>query len=257
MGDSDGPVLRTLVSIYVWAATALILTFLQPVLAFLWLVTRPFDRGQRFVGRVFRSSGLATVLLNPYWNFRLERGTSAPFHEPSIVVSNHESEADIFLSCLLPWDLKYLAKDSIYDTPIMGWGMKMAGDIGVDRNDRRSGVRALIECRKKLAAGVSVIIFPEGTRSRTEEMLPFKEGAFRLAVDAQLPIQPVVVAGTRHALPPGSIQFGSARAVIRILDPVPTTGLTTADVSALTERVRGIIGEARVELQKELGIAPA
>ncbi len=243
-------------SIYVWAATALVLTLLQPVLAFLWLVTKPFDRGQRLVGRVFRSSGRATVLLNPYWDFHLERGTQAPFHEPSVVVSNHESEADIFLSCLLPWDLKYLAKTEIYRTPIMGWGMRMAGDIGVVRGDRRSGVRALIECRKKLAAGVSVIIFPEGTRSRTDEMLPFKEGAFRLAVDAQIPIQPVAVAGTRHALPPGSIQFGSARAVIKILEPIPTTGLTTADVAALTERVRGIIGEARAALQKELGIVP-
>lgn len=243
-------------SIYVWAATALLLTLLQPVLALVWLVTKPFDRGQRLVGRLFRSSGRATVLLNPYWDFHLERGTHTPFHEPSVVVSNHESEADIFLSCLLPWDLKYLAKTEIYSTPIMGWGMRMAGDIGVVRGDRRSGVRALIECRKKLAAGVSVIIFPEGTRSRTDEMLAFKEGAFRLAVDAQIPIQPVAVAGTRHALPPGSIQFGSARAVIRILDPIPTTGLTTADVSALAERVRGIIGEARAELRKELGIVP-
>lgn len=247
--------LRTVVSAFVWAVTALLLVFAQPVLAFLWLVTRPFDRGQRIVGRVFRSIGKVTIALNPYWSFRLERRTDQPFHEPSIVVSNHESEADIFLSTLLPWDMKYLAKDSIYDTPVMGWGMKLAGDIGVVRGDRRSGVKALIECRRKLKAGVSVIIFPEGTRSRTDELLPFLEGAFRLAIDTQVPIQPVALAGTRNALPPGSLKFGAAKAVIRILDPVPTTGMTTADVPALTARVRGEIERARAELRQELGIA--
>jgi 1-acyl-sn-glycerol-3-phosphate acyltransferase len=242
------------VSAIVWAATALLLVLALPVLGFLWLVTRPFDPGQRIVGRVFRGIGRVTVALNPYWSFRLERATDAPFHEPSVVVSNHESEADIFLSTFLPWDMKYLAKDSIYDTPVMGWGMKLAGDIGVVRGDRRSGVKALIECRKKLEKGVSVIIFPEGTRSRTEDLLPFLEGAFRLAVGMQVPLQPVALAGTRHALPPGSLKFGSAKAVIRILDPVPTTGLTAADVPALTARIRAQIEQARGELRQELGI---
>lgn len=245
----------TVVSALVWAIIALMLTLALPLLGFLWLVTRPFDPGQRIVGRLFRNIGTAVAWINPYWSFRLERATDQPFHEPSVVVSNHESEADIFLSTLLPWDLKYLAKDSIYDTPIMGWGMKMAGDIGVVRGDRRSGVKALIECRRKLEKGVSVIIFPEGTRSRTTEMLPFLEGAFRLAVGMQVPIQPVALAGTRNALPPGSLRFGSSKAVIRILDPVPTTGLTSADVPGLTARVRAQIELARTDLQRELGIA--
>jgi 1-acyl-sn-glycerol-3-phosphate acyltransferase len=247
-------VIRTVVSIFVWGVTALALTVMQPVLAVLWLVTRPFDPKQRIVGRAFRNIGRVTILCNPYWNFHLDRGAAALYREPSVVVSNHESEADIFLSCLLPWNLKYLAKAEIYRTPIMGWGMRMAGDIGVVRGDRRSGVKALIECRKKLKAGISVIIFPEGTRSRTDEMLPFKDGAFRLAIDAQVPIQPVALAGTRYALPPDSLLFGPAKAVIRILEPVPTVGLTSADAPALTERVREQIAQARGELRQQLGI---
>ena len=71
----------------------------------------------------------------------------------------------------------------------------------------------------------------------------------------QVPVQPVALAGTRNALPPGSMLFGASNAVIRILDPVPTTGLTAADVPALTERVRAMIAQARSELRQELGIA--
>ena len=246
--------IRTAVSVFVWGATALTLVLFLPILSVLWLVTRPFDPGQRIVGRVFRSIGRVTIGLNPYWNFRLQRHSQTPFHEPSVVVSNHESEADIFLSTLLPWDMKYLSKDSIYNSPVMGWGMRLAGDIGVVRGDRRSGVKALIECRKKLKAGVSVIIFPEGTRSRVEEMLPFKDGAFRVAIDAGVPIQPVVIAGTRNALPPGSLKVGSSHAVVRILEPVPTKGMTAQDAGALSTRVRDQIAQARAELRKEVGI---
>lgn len=246
--------IRTVVSAFLWAATAISLTVVLPFLVLVSWLTRKSDPGRRVVGRMFRGVGKVTIGLNPYWTFRLERATTQPFHEPSVVVSNHESEADIFLSTLLPWDLKYLAKKEIFESPIMGWGMKLAGDIGVVRGDRRSGVKALLECRRKLASGVSVIIFPEGTRSRTDEMLPFKDGAFRIAVDQQVPIQPVALAGTRNALPPGSMLFGKSNAVIRILDPVPTTGLTSADVPALTERVREIIAQARSELRQELGI---
>ena len=246
--------IRTVVSAFLWAVTAILLIVDLPFLVLVRWLTRRSDPGGRVVGRMFRSVGKVTIALNPYWTFRLERATTQPFHEPSVVVSNHESEADIFLSTLLPWDLKYLAKKEIFESPIMGWGMKLAGDIGVVRGDRRSGVKALLECRRKLASGVSVIIFPEGTRSRTDEMLPFKDGAFRIAVDMQVPIQPVALAGTRNALPPGSMLFGKSNAVIRILDPVPTTGLTSADVPALTERVREIIAQARSELRQELGI---
>ena len=246
--------IRTVVSAFLWAATAISLTVVLPFLLLVTWLTRKSDPGRRVVGRMFRGVGKVTIGLNPYWTFRLERATTQPFHEPSVVVSNHESEADIFLSTLLPWDLKYLAKKEIFESPIMGWGMKLAGDIGVVRGDRRSGVKALLECRRKLASGVSVIIFPEGTRSRTDEMLPFKDGAFRIAVDQQVPIQPVALAGTRNALPPGSMLFGKSNAVIRILDPVPTAGLTAADVPALTERVRELIAQARSELRLELGI---
>jgi 1-acyl-sn-glycerol-3-phosphate acyltransferase len=122
----------------------------------------------------------------------------------------------------------------------------------VRRGERASRAEALEECRDRLAKRVSVMIFPEGTRSRTREMLPFKDGAFRLAIEAGVPILPLAVAGTRHALPKGSMLFGRATAEVRVLEPVPTEGLTLADVAALRDRVRDIIQEARDRLFSEL-----
>jgi 1-acyl-sn-glycerol-3-phosphate acyltransferase len=107
-------------------------------------------------------------------------------------------------------------------------------------------------CRDRLSKKVSVLIFPEGTRSPTEEMLPFKDGAFRLAIDAGVPILPIAVAGTRHCMAKKSFLFRRARAKARVLPPVSTEGLTPADVSSLKEKVRGIIDLERKVLQQEL-----
>jgi 1-acyl-sn-glycerol-3-phosphate acyltransferase len=95
---------------------------------------------------------------------------------------------------------------------------------------------------------VSVMIFPEGTRSASGEMLPFKDGAFRLAIDAGVPILPLAVLGTRSALPKHDWRFNRSSAVVRVLEPVDTTGLTPDDAPALRDRVRQVIEQARREL---------
>jgi 1-acyl-sn-glycerol-3-phosphate acyltransferase len=158
----------------------------------------------------------------------------------------------VFLSACLPWDAKFLAKDSLYDLPVMGWAMRLAGDVGVVRGDRESGAEAQEELRAWLARGISIVLFPEGTRSRTGEMLPFKEGAFRLAIEARAPIQPVAVAGTASALTPGSWILRPARAIARALPPIPTAELSPGDVAALAERTREALRKARDELRVEL-----
>jgi 1-acyl-sn-glycerol-3-phosphate acyltransferase len=126
--------------------------------------------------------------------------------------------------------------------------MRLAGDVPVERGTARSAVKAMRRCRDILARRVSVIIFPEGTRSTSDEMLPFKDGAFRLAIEAGVPILPLAVHGTRTALPKHGWRFGRSDAVVRVLDPVETTGLRPADVDVLKLRVREVISRARAEL---------
>ncbi len=156
------------------------------------------------------------------------------------------------LISMLPWEMKWLSKHTIFQIPVMGWMMRMALDVPVHRGKRESALNALAECRDRLARRVSVMIFPEGTRSRTDELLPFKDGAFHLAIQARVPILPVAIAGTRNCMAKGSFAFRRAHARAKVLTPIATDGLTFADVATLRERTREMIDAGRRALQREL-----
>jgi len=141
--------------------------------------------------------------------------------------------------------MKWLSKVELFRIPVLGWMMWLAGDIPVKRGFGPSAAEAMERCREVLRKRVSVMIFPEGTRSRTAELLPFKDGAFRLAIEAGLPILPLAVSGTATALPKHGWRFGRSAAEVRVLEPVDTAGLSLADVPALKAQVRDRIVQAR------------
>jgi 1-acyl-sn-glycerol-3-phosphate acyltransferase len=244
--------MQRLVNAWVWPAMILIVLIGFLYVSLVWLVTAPFDPGRYAAGRAFRHLAVASTWINPYWHFHT---SGVPIHDPRrpyVVVANHESYADIFLVSHLKWEMKWLAKDTIFRIPVMGWMMRMAGDIPINRGSRGSAHQALEACRDRLSKGVSIMIFPEGTRSRTADLLPFKDGAFQLAISTGAPIIPIAIAGTRNAMAKGSFSFSKANAMCRVLEPIPTAGLTTADVASLREQTRSRIDEARRQLQREL-----
>lgn len=244
--------MQRLVNAWVWTTTVLVVILGFFYVSIVWLLTAPFDPGRYAAGRAFRHLAVACTWLNPYWHFHTSGFTIRDPRRPYVVVANHESYADIFLVSHLKWEMKWLAKDTIFRIPIMGWMMRMAGDIPIIRGNRGSGVQALEECRERLAKRVSVMIFPEGTRTRSDELLPFKDGAFQLAVSTGTPIIPIAIAGTRYAMAKGSFSFRRANAICRVLEPIETTGLNGSDVAGLRERTRSLISDARHELQREL-----
>jgi len=246
-------VVQRILSVWSWLATAAVAILLLPLLAIVFAFTAWRDPGRYLVGRLLRRGAMLCVSLNPLWDFRTSGFVPNDPRRPYVAVSNHESLADIFLISHLPWEMKWLSKDTIFKIPVMGWLMRMAGDISVTRSNRTSRVEAIEQCRDRLRRKVSVMIFPEGTRSKTSELLPFKDGAFRLAIEMGLPILPMAVAGTRSAMQKGSLLFGRARAEVRVLEPIPTEGLTLADIGPLRDRVRSLIQAERDRLLQELG----
>jgi len=249
--------MERITTIAIWTMTALVVIIGFFYVAAVWLVTAPFDSGRYRAGRAFRHLAVAQVKLNPLWHFSTDGVMPRNPRHPYVAVSNHESYADIFLISHFPWEMKWLSKHSIFRIPVMGWMMKMANDIPLVRGKRESVVSALAGCHDRLRKRVSVLIFPEGTRSPNEDLLPFKDGAFRLAIEAGVPILPIAVAGTRDCMAKHSFAFRKATAKARVLPPIPTEGMTIDDVPSLKGRTRELIDHARRELQQELAAARA
>lgn len=209
------------------------------------------DPTQRLPGRWMRRLGRTASALTPLWHFDVEGEPPADIMEkPYVVIANHESQADPFLLSFLPWDMRWVAKEELFKPPLTGWAMRFGGDIRLRRGEGDSVRAMMAECERALAGGIPVMLFPEGTRSKDGELLPFKDGAFRLAIKAGVPILPVALAGTRQMRPKHSRWFGEARACAKILPPIPSTGL---DVATLRERSRDAIGAALPELRTRYG----
>lgn len=209
----------------------------------------PVDRACYYSGRLFRLAAVLMTKGTPRWQFEVRGQKPADPRNPYVVVSNHESFADIILLSHLPWEMKWLSKIELLRIPILGWTMWAVRDIGVDRGKRSSARDAMNACRQRLSRHVSVMIFPEGTRSASGELLPFKDGAFRLALDAGVPILPLALAGTRQAIAKGAWELQPAHAIVEILSPIPSEG---KDLATLKQEVREVIVRARQRLLNEL-----
>ena len=201
-----------------------------------------------------RRLGKTSSALSPLWKFTVE-GEPPPDidHKPYVVVANHESQADPFLLSWLPWDMRWVAKEELFKPPLTGWAMRLGGDIKLRRGEKGSVVAMMRECEAAIAGGISVMLFPEGTRSRDGTLLPFKNGAFDLAIRTQVPILPIAIAGTRKMRPKGSKWFGKARACAKILPALPTAGLGAADLEGLRDRTRDLISGALPDLRARYG----
>jgi len=243
------PVSGSVLSAWGWIVMGVLLVVWVALTFVVWVVTLPFDKGRYWAGHTFRRICVVYTLLNPFWSFRVTGVKITDPRRPYVVVSNHESFADMFAICHLPWEMKWIAKDTFYKFPLIGWMMLMADDIKLVRGSKESIVRAMGAARDRLDKHVSVMVFPEGTRSRDGSLGEFKDGAFRLAIEAGVPILPLAVAGTREAINKGHWRFGVADAEVRVMAPIPTDGLTRDDIGALRDRTRGLIADALVDMK--------
>jgi 1-acyl-sn-glycerol-3-phosphate acyltransferase len=240
---------RTVISIWSWFVIGVVVILWFPMVAVVRLVTLPFDPGAYAAGYLFRKLCVVHQTLTPLWKFTVTGTVPDDPRRPYVVVANHESFVDILLISHLPMEMKWLSKAEFFKIPLVGWMMKLATDIPVRRGERESAIEALRQCRIRLDRKVSVMIFPEGTRSKTGELQPFKDGAFSTAIAAGVPILPLAVHGTKTALRKSDWRLGCSSAEVRVLEPVPTDGLGPDDVAELRERVRSMIAAALDDLR--------
>lgn len=212
------------------------------------------DPTQRVPGQWLRRLGRTATRLSTLWKFDIEGERPLDIDTTGyVVVANHESQADPFLLSFLPWDMRWVAKESLFEQPLSGWAMRFGGDIPLRRGEGDSVRACLLECERALRGGISVMMFPEGTRSPDGNLLPFKDGAFDLAIRTGASILPIALAGTRAMRPKHSRWFGKAHACAKILAPIATAGMTAADVGPVRERARAAIAAALPELRSRYG----
>ena len=171
---------------------------------------------------------------------------------PSIVMSNHMSNFDILaLQGYFPRPLSWIAKKELFSIPLFGPSMKRGGYIPLDRGDGRKALKSIDEAAAIIRNGKSVIIFPEGTRTRDGQMLPFKRGGFLLASKAGVPVVPVTINGSFEINPGGTIALKSGRISLHIHPPVQVPdGLRRSEVEdLLMEEVKKSIESARIYSQ--------
>jgi 1-acyl-sn-glycerol-3-phosphate acyltransferase len=162
-----------------------------------------------------------------------------------IYMPNHMSNLDIpVLQAYLPVQFRWLAKAELFKIPVFGQAMQRAGYISIDRSDRKSAIQSLHKAAKIIKEGVSVIIFPEGTRSRNHRIQPFKKGGFVLAIDSGVPIVPITIRGTWPIMHKKRMRIKPGNVVVEIAKPIESSKYTRETKDDLMDKVRNIIMES-------------
>jgi len=225
----------------------------------LWVVTATFVLGiAAIVISFFTRTGNTVHLIARLWGKSILVVSGIPVEvvglcnivpgRSYIFMANHQSNFDIpvLLGCLRV-QFRWLAKAELFKIPVFGRAMRGAGYIPIDRFNRESAFKSIRQAAGKVKDGVSVMIFPEGTRSPDGHVGPFKKGGFVMAVDAGVPIVPIVIRGTRRIMPKGRLRIAPGAVRMEIKTPVDTSGYTRETKQGLMQQVRSVICEALEE----------
>jgi len=236
-----GSPLRKLYKIYAWLIFAPIVgistCFFGGMAVLLTFILKPRMVANLCAKPWARVNSWATPMLVKV----IGRGNVDP-RQSYVIVSNHQSQFDIFV--LYGWlniDFKWVMKQELRKVPFIGISCERLGHIYVDRSNREAALASINAAKQRIVDGTSVLFFPEGTRSRNNTMRPFKKGAFRMALDLQLPILPVTIQGTREILPSDTTDLYPGRATMIIHPPIAIDEYDHANLEALMARTREVI----------------
>jgi 1-acyl-sn-glycerol-3-phosphate acyltransferase len=244
--------LDVLFSLYCWFSVAGVTAVLYlPGHLPLWMLTRWFDPTHRICHWYCTFWARSLMAVNQQWRMKVVHVERLPKDRPVILVSNHLGMGDILLLYRLTTQFRWIAKEIIFKVPLLGWSMAHAGYIRLRRGDRDSARHAMEQSRWYLERGVSVLIFPEGTRSRDGKLLPFKQGAFRLALETGCDILPMGIAGTEHALPSDSWKFPRRVSRMRLVigEPIRAADFGESNVQGFVDHTRQVIEALKAEAE--------
>jgi 1-acyl-sn-glycerol-3-phosphate acyltransferase len=213
------------------------------VLGFFAFITYLFDRKGRVVHHYARLWGKVALLANRV-KVKIEGMEHLNGKGPYIFMSNHQGSYDIFaLLGHLPYQFKWLVKKELFSIPFFGWTMAAAGYISIDREGTRETVEAMNEAAQKIQDGMSVVIFPEGSRSPDGSIQAFKKGGFTLAMKSKVPIVPIAISGSRDIMPKDKLTATSGQIRILLDHPIDIQHCSLKDRESLMKMVRETISK--------------
>lgn len=239
-------------SIIIWLIGIAFILILFPLTFIIWLLVLPFDKHRTVVHWLLIYQSLLLSYIIPLWKIKVEGRDKVVKGLTYVVISNHQSILDILLLNSLRLQYKWISKRENMKVPFLGWYLRMADYLTVDRGNPDSKEQMMADAYLCLRNGISVMLFPEGTRSVDGEIGLFKRGAFQLAISAKTPILPVLIDGTGGVLPKHGIIFGGFHKItIRIFDPVLPESFGTDDCNLLALNFHKMMSDELVRLRNE------
>lgn len=232
-----------LLSYAYWALIAITCPFFFAGAVVIWLVTLPFDRRKVVLHQYSCAWAVFFIVINPLWKVHVTGREHLPWRGPAVLAANHASLIDILVLFQLFRPFKWVSKAENFKLPFIGWNMRLNGYVPLVRGDRASVMQMLERCSALLGKGSPVLFFPEGTRTQDGQLRPFKDGAFVLAEQHDVPLIPIAVHGTGAALPKhGMVLQEHVDAWVEILPPLDPKDYPS--VAALRDACREQIAAA-------------
>lgn len=240
--------MKAIISVFIWVGSGLLTILLFLVVFTLNILLFPFDKKKKITHmQCFWWSDLL-IGLNPYWSLKVAGLEHIDHKQTYVIIANHQSMADIVVLYQTKMQFKWVAKASLFKVPFIGWCLSLIKHIKLTRGDFSSIKEIYHQASNWLQKDMSVLFFPEGTRSSTDEMGEFQNGAFKFAIKEKRPILPICLKGTHAAIPKGSWIFRTkVQAQVIVLDPIPTVDFGPGDFALLRDKVRDRIQEALVK----------
>ncbi len=215
------------------------------------LLCMPFDKGRRVVHELSRVAVRIFFGVPPCWRFDIGGMEHVDKRGRYVIVLNHQAMSDIPALYFVPLNFRWVSKREVFKIPFFGQLLQLHGDIPIDRGRASEALEQLLrDGRMWIERGVSVAIFPEGTRSKDGEIHRFKHGAFELARQAGVPILPVVLHGTDTLIKPNRLFRWRNKVTLRVLPPIPAEEVVAADARTMAERVHQSMVEVHNQIDK-------
>lgn len=212
------------------------------IACFIRLVTQFFDN-RLILLNLFTSfwASLYTWCM-PIWSVNIIDRQKMDMKKSYVIVSNHQSQLDILLAYRLFFPFRWISKAEVFYLPFIGWNMVLNGHVKLKRGDKESVRKMIAQCEHLLKNNISIMIFPEGTRSETGMVKPFKPGAFILAKKMKKPILPLVMNNTKDALPKHSLMLrGRHQMEVKVMDEIPFSTFEHMEIADIANMVQNMI----------------